>query len=198
MILNMSNLSVRTASEAAIGIAILRHFATTPNSSPTIDRMASEILGTHSDAHTIRSTISALAMRESQWIKERATHATISARVNERRGRELSSIASVSAAALSTLRLSSSLRNDNPAGINELQESYVQAMQGIDQFPMGMHAKQALRSQLRGEVALAVPEALRPQVNGLLIQAETTYLNRCAESVYANYVEPDDGNAPSI
>ena len=160
----MSNLSVRKASEAAIGIATLRHFASTPDESPRLDQMAGEILGEHGAGRTIRTTINSLAEREHEWIKERATHATISSRVNERRERELSSMIAVYAAAISTLQLSPALRNEDPRGMEVLQESYVGAMEGIDQFPMGTTAKQALRSLLRIESELASPEAVRPQV----------------------------------
>lgn len=194
----MSNLSVRKASEAAIGIATLRHFASTPDDSPRLDQMAGEILGVHGAARTIRTTINNLAEREHEWIKERATHATISSRVNERRERELSSMVAVYAATISTLQLSPSLRKDDPDSMEALQESYVGAMEGIDQFPMGTAAKQALRSQLRSEAELAVPETARAQVGMLIVQAEQTYLKRYAESVYAHYDEPDNDASPSM
>ncbi len=194
----MSNLSVRKASEAAIGIATLRHFASTPDESPRLDQMAGEILGEHGAGRTIRTTINSLAEREHEWIKERATHATISSRVNERRERELSSMIAVYAAAISTLQLSPALRNEDPRGMEVLQESYVGAMEGIDQFPMGTTAKQALRSQLRSEAELAAPEAVRPQVGALMVQAEQTYLKRYAESVYSHYDEPDNDASPSM
>ena len=201
----MSNLSVRKASEAAIGIATLRHFASTPDDSPRLDSMAGEILGGHSAARTIRTTINTLAEREHEWIKERATHATISSRVNERRERELSSMVAVYAAALSTLQLSPALRSATEVpqegqlrAMEVLQESYVSAMEGIDQFPMGTNAKQALRSQLLSEAELAVPESSRAQVGTLMVQAEQTYLKRYAESVYAHYDEPDNDASPSM
>lgn len=194
----MSNLSVRSASEAAIGIATLRHFASTPDDSPRLDAMAGEILGAHSGARTIRSTIHTLAEREHNWIKERATHATISGRVNERRERELSSIASINAAALATLMAAPAFRADDQAVLGDLHETYVLAIQGIDQFPMGIPAKQALRSLLRSESEQAVPEAARHQVSDLLVKAEQTYLQRYAESVYAHYDEPDNDASPSM
>ena len=192
----MSNLSVRHASEAAIGVAMLRHFASAPGDSPRLDAMASEILGPHSGAKMIRVTIHTLAEREHGWIKERATHATISPRVNERRERELDSIAKVHAASLAALQLSPVLRTGDAEGTQVLLECFVQAMQGIDEFPMGVPARQALRALLRSEVELAVPEALRPAASALLVQAETIYLKRCAESVYAHYDAP--GSGPSL
>lgn len=198
---HMSNLSVRSASEAAIGIATLRHFASTPTASPRLDDMAGEILGSNTSARTIRTTISTLAEREHAWIKERATHATISSRVNERRERELSSVIAVHAAALSTLEASAALRAGDQDRVAALQERYIEAIKGIDEYPMGAQAKQALHAQLRSEAGLAVPEAMRPQVEALLEQSEQSYLKQYAESVYARYDEPanrDDDPSPSM
>lgn len=193
----MSNLSIRKASEAAIGIATLRHFASTPDDSPRLDSMAGEILGGHSSARTIRTTINTLAEREHDWIKERATHATISSRVNERRERELASMITVHAAALATLHVSSSLRND-PSALDALQENYVTAMEAVDQFPMGTGAKQALRAHLVSEAELTVPESARAKVGEMMVQAEQTYLKRYAESVYAHYDDPNNDTSLSM
>lgn len=194
----MSNLSVRRASEAAIGIATLRHFASTPTEVPSLAAMAPEILGGERAAHTIRATIQTLAEREHEWIKERATHATISDRVNERRGRELDSMSRVCAAALSTVELAGALRTNDASGVDALQESFVTAMRGIDEFPMGVPAKQALKSQLIREVELALPEAARERVGSLIADAEITYLKRYAEAVYANYDQPEPPSSPSM
>lgn len=198
---SMSNLSVRKASEAAIGIATLRHFASaSPAESPPLNSMAGEILGSHGSAKTIRITINTLADREHDWIKDRSTHATISARVNKRRERELSAMVAVHAAALSTLEQAPALRGtDAPPSVTEpLQEQYVEAIQSIDEFPMGAAAKRALRDQLLSEAGLAAPEAVRPQISTLMAQAEQTYLNRYAESVYAHYDDPDNGPSASM
>ncbi|WP_087863494.1 hypothetical protein [Comamonas thiooxydans] len=194
----MSNLSVRRASEAAIGIAALRQLASTPENSYAIDSMADEMLGEDSRALSVRTGIHTLAARESGFLKERATHATVSPRVNETRERELASMVSVYAAALTTLNAIPALRSNDADGINVLQESFVTAMQGIDQFPMGAKARQELRAQFQSETALAVPEANRPQVAELLLQAEQIYLKRCADMVYSHYDEPNDGPSPSM
>ena len=189
--ISMSNLSVRRASEAAIGIAALRHFAATAEGAPSLGAMAPEILGAQTAGRSIRAAIQTLAQREHEWLKERATHATISTRVNERRDREITSMTRVHAAALTTVQLGTALRSAEPEGVTELQESYVTAIRGIDEFPMGAHAKQALKAQLQTEVELAVPEAARERVGQMLVQAETTYLKRYAEAVYAHYDQPD-------
>lgn len=194
----MSNLSVRIASEAAIGIATLRHFASTTDGSPRIDEMAAEIFGDHGAARTIRTTIHSLAEREAEWIKERATHATISTRVNERRERELASIVAVHAATLTTLQLSQTLENNDASAMSVLQESYVGAIEGIDKFPMGAVAKQALHAQFISEAELAVPANVRDQVSPSIAQAEQTYLRLYSESVYSHYDKSDNGTTPSM
>lgn len=194
----MSNLSVRRASEAAIGIATLRQIASTPTDSYAIDGIAGQMLGAGNEARGIRTSINTLAARESQFLKERATHATISQRVNESRERELASMVSVHAAALATLHSLPALRSGDPAAVSELQERFVVAMQGIDEFPKLNNARQELRGQFQSETALAVPEANRPQVGEMLLQAEQLYLKRRAEAVFAHYDEPDDGHGPSM
>lgn len=194
----MSNLSVSRASEAAIGIATLRRFASTATEVPSLAAMAPEILGSERSALTIRATIQTLAEREHGWIKGRATHATISDRVNERRGRELDSMSRVCAAALSTVELGSALRTNDRARVEDLQESFITAMRGIDEFPMGVSAKQALKSQLVREVELALPEASRERAGTLLADAEIAYLKRYADAVYANYDQPDPSSSPSM
>lgn len=194
----MSNLSVRRASEAAIGIAALRQLASTPDNRYAIDSMAVEMLGDGNSARSVRTGIHALGSRESAFLKERATHATVSSRVNETRERELASMVNVYAAAMATLNAIPALRSNDAAGIDKLQESFVVALEGIDKFPMGAKARHELRAQLQSETALAVPEANRPQVAGLLLQAEQVYLKRYAEQVYSHYDQPDSGPAPSM
>lgn len=195
----MSNLSVRSASEAAIGIATLRTIASTPDESLRLDQMAIEMVGTDSeDARTIRSTVNTLAEREHAWIKDRATHATISPRVNDRREQELNSMQSVNEAALKTVLLASAFRSQDPSSINELQESYVKAFEGIDLFPMGIHGKESLHATFEKEVTLAAPESARTQVASMLAEAEKTYLSRHFDAVLSRYVEPaDPGHDPS-
>lgn len=186
----MSNLSVRSASEAAIGIATLRKFAATDNNPPSLAAMIPEIIADKDSARTIRATIQALASREQDWLKERATHATVSARVNERRARELASMAAVHAATMTTLRLGHEIQHSQEAA-HELREAFIEAIRGVDEFPMGTSAKQSLKAQLTSEVELAAAEGDQPFVRDLLAQAESVYLVRVQEAVWANYDQPD-------
>lgn len=191
----MSNLSVRQASEAMIGIACLRNLASTPKVVYSIDSMADEMLGSDSKCRSVRVAIKTLVTLVNPIHKERGKHESISDRVNATRDRELSAISYVHGATLATLHATTGIRNNDTLAISELQEKYVLAMQGIDKFPMGTKARKNLRSQLESEATLAVPEANRLQVAALLVQAEHIHLKRYADSVYALYEESEADSA---
>lgn len=194
---DMSKLSVRSASEAAIGIATLRAIASSNSDlRPSLSAMAAEIIADSASARPIRATIQVLANQQHEWLKERATHATISPRVNERRSRELESIAAVHAATIATLRLVTEA-SGSPDAAHELQEAFVTAIRGVDEVPMGVSTKRALREQLMDEVHAAAYPQDRQLVSSMLTQAEQIYLERIQQAVLEKY-QSNDSDSPSL
>jgi hypothetical protein len=184
------DLSIRKASEIAVGAAIIRQMAlaANPNAGITFENVAVMASKAGDDGTAMRASIESTAAKEEPWFRSTPPHTLATPRVMSTRSHETSTLNTSNLATLATLEFSADASAGNPMAQRALMDRYQNAIRAIDEMPGSTAERRQLLASLREQSA--VVGADEGVVNANLKSAQRAYLEEFREARLAAYLNP--------
>lgn len=184
------DLSIRKASEIAVGAAIIREMALAANPAAgiTFENVAVMASKTSEDGERMRASMESTAAKEDPWFRSTPPHTLATTRVMSTRAHEVSTLNASNLATLATLEFSPQAAAGDAVAQQALMGRYQVAIRAIDEMPGSTSERRQLLASLREQsAAVGVDEGV---VNANLKSAQRAYLEDFREARLAAYLNP--------